>query len=385
MWNRIQSLHGLGVTLDVLVTVAAEPALSDRKKVEKLVRRLIITKRRCSIYGLFSIKPGQTAIRSDLRRAKLEDQYDAVLMQTEFATEILLNKTLKYRTAIIRVDNDECAYYIQTAKAERSWSRKLYFLLEAARIRRHTARMLPAMDMLWFISRDELARYKQRHRPPDSQSAVFVPSAIDLKLFDEPSLAGSQVLFVGNLWTPLNREAVEWYLECVHCRLADVPGYKFVIAGSTRGKDCAWLEDLVRRYANVSTHFDLEDMSPLYQSSAVFVNPMQRGAGVKLKTIEAVVRGLPVVSAKTGVEGSGLVDGVHYKCAYSPHEFAVRIRELLMDKDIAREFVRQSHAFIADRYDPSKVLEELLREVGDRSRFCEVKSKGKITQAPATS
>lgn len=365
MWNRIQSLHRLGVTLDVIVTAAAEPPKSDKEKVGNLVRRLIISKRQRSLYGLLSIKPGQTAIRSDLRRAKLEDQYDAVLMHTEFTTEILLNKSLKYRMAIIRVDNDEYAYYIQSAEAERSWLLKLYFLQEAFRIRRHTARMFPAMDMLWFISHDELARYKQRWDPHDRQRTAFVPSAIDLKLLDEPPLEGFQVLFVGNLWTPLNRQAVEWYIESVHRRLTDVPGYKFLIAGSTHGKGCGWLEKIVRPYANITIHLDPEELSPFYKSSAVFVNPMQKGAGVKLKTIEAVLRGLPVVSTKTGAEGSGLVRGVHYKCADTPNEFAARIKDYLMDKEVAHEFVRRSQKFIVDQYDQNKVLKRLLHEIGE--------------------
>jgi len=384
MWNRIQSLHGLGVTLDVIVTAAAEPPKADRERVEKLVRRLIVSKRQRSLYGLLSIKPGQTAIRSSLRRAMLEDQYDVVLMHTEFATEILLNKSLRYRTAIIRVDNDEYAYYIQTAKAERSWFRKLYFLQEAFRIRRHIARMLPAMDMLWFISHDELARYRQRWDPHDRQRTAFVPSAVDLSLLDEPPLEGSQVLFVGNLWTPLNRQAVEWYLENVHCRLTDVPGYKFVIAGSTRGKGCGWLEEIVRPYANITIHFDPVELSPFYKSSAVFVNPMQQGAGVKLKTIEAVLRGLPVVSTKTGAEGSGLVSGVHYKCADTPNEFAAQIKDLLMDKGVAHEFVRRSQKFIVEQYDQSKVLERLLREVSNRSQWFAATPRGAKAQDPST-
>ena len=119
MWNRIQVLHGLGVTLDVVVTAAQDPPNSDRETVEKVVRRLIFAKRRRGIYGLFSIKPGQTVIRSDLRSVKLEDEYDAVLMQTEFTTDILLNKTLKRHMAIIRVENDEYAYYLLSTRDER--------------------------------------------------------------------------------------------------------------------------------------------------------------------------------------------------------------------------------------------------------------------------
>jgi glycosyltransferase involved in cell wall biosynthesis len=371
MWNRIQSLHSLGVTLDVIVTAKVKPSDSDRDEVEKLVRRLFICKRKSGRCGVFSMRPGHVAIRTDLLRVKLEDQYDAVLMHTEFTSDILLNKTLKYKVAIVRVDNDEYSYHLQTAKAERSLLLKLYFVLEAFRIRRHTSRILSTTDMLWFISHDELGRYKQHHDPHNRQRTAFVPAAIDLKLIGEFPLEGCQVLFVGNLLAPLNRQAVEWYVQNVHPRLNDVPGYKLAIVGSTGGKSSEWLDGIIRPYANIATHFDPEDLSLFYKASAVFVNPMQNGAGVKLKTIEAVQRGLPVVSTKAGTEGSGLVDGLHYKCADTPSEFAARVREFLMDRESAREFVWRSQEFIGDQYDQSRVLKRLLREVSDRCRFSE--------------
>lgn len=383
MWNRVQALHSLGVRLDLIVTTATEPPVSAREKVAKLVRRLIISRRNRSIHGLLSFKPGQTVIRNDLRRIELVEEYDAVLMQTEFASEILGNKTLKYQMAIVRVDNDECAYYVQTAKAERSWLRKIYYLQEALRIRRHTSRVLPAMDMLWFISHDELDRYRKHHRSAGRQCSAFVPSAVDLSLLDTSSLEGHQVLFVGNLWTTLNRQAVEWYVHNVHSRLNDIPGYRFLIVGSTRGQGCSWLESIISPFPNIVAHFDPEDLSPFYRSSAAFVNPMQQGAGVKLKTIEAVLRGLPVVSTKTGAEGSGLVDGIHYKCADTPSEFAAQIREFLTDRSVARRFVRDAQSFVIDQYDQCKVLSMLLREVSDRSKLRKIAS-GKNAQSSSS-
>jgi polysaccharide biosynthesis protein PslH len=368
MWNRIQALRALGATVDVIVTAAAEPPKSDREKVENLVRHLFISKRQSLRRGVLSLRPGHVAIRTDLRCVDLNDDYDAVLMQTEFTSDILLNKTLKYKISVVRVDNDEYAFHIQTAKAERSWPLKLYYYLEALKIRRHTSRMLPKADMLWFVSHDERARYQGRFRPLKPQGTAFLPAAINLGLLDKPHLHGSQVLFVGNLWSPSNRHALEWYIEQVHPRLMDLPDYKFLIAGSIRGQSHEWLDKMIAPYPNIVSHFDAEDLSLFYKTSAVFVNPMQRGAGVKVKTVEAVLRGLPVVATTVGAEGSGLVDRVHYKCANQSLEFAAFVREFLEDKNIAHEFVRRSQEFIIEQYDQRKVLARLLHEVRDRCR-----------------
>jgi len=361
MWNRIRALHRLGARLDVIVTAAAMPADTDREKVEALVHRLIFCKRESGRKGILSLKAGPVAIRSSLRTVKLEDQYDVVLMQTEFTSDILRNKTLRHKVAIVRVDNDEYAFHLQTAKAERSLLLKLYFLMEALRVRIHASRILPAMDMLWFVSHDELGRYRSRYGNRERPFASFLPTAADLSLMDRPALHGAQVLFVGNLWGALNREAVDWYIRNVHERLSDVPGYNLAVAGSAMGKRCSWLEELTRPYSNILVYLDPKDLTQYFRSSAVFVNPMQRGAGVKLKTIEAVIRGLPIVSTGVGAEGSGLLDNIHYKRADSAMEFAARIKEFLSDRESASAFVSRSQQFVAEQYDQEKVLTSLLQ------------------------
>lgn len=365
MWNRIQALHSLGVTVDLIVTAGVAPSPQDLERVTRCVRRLMIAHRLRGVHGLFSFRPGQAVIRKALRQVELVEDYDVVLMQTEFASEILHNKTLKARTKVVRVDNDEYTYYLQTAKAERSWLLKIYYLQEALRVRALSARVLPAMDMLWFVSFDELERYRDG-RPLHNQVLSFVPSGIDLSLSDTPPLTGSQVLFVGNLWATLNRQAVEWYISNVHPRLSEVPGYHFVIAGSTRGRGCSWLDETIRAYSNIVAHYDSEDLTPFYKSSAAFVNPMQSGAGVKLKTIEAVLRGLPVISTTTGAEGSGLTKESQYRCADTPEKFAEQVRKILRDKEIAHKMVADAQSFILDQYDQRKVLGRLLVQAACR-------------------
>jgi len=361
MCNRIQALHSLGVTVDLIATVATEPGDPDREKIANYVRRLIFSRRERSIRGLLSLKPGQAAIRSALRRVELVEDYDVILMQTEFVSEILRNKTLKARVKIVRVDNNESAYYLQTAKAESSWLLKFYYLQEAIRVRNLSSRIFSKMNSLWFVSHDELELYR-KNNPKSSQRSAFVPTAINLGLLDKPPLEGNQVLFVGNLWAALNRQALEWYINNVHSKLSENPAYRFVIVGSTRGRDRSWLGSVISRYPNILAHFDVEDLTPFYKSSTVFVNPMQNGAGVKLKTIEAVLRGLPVVSTQVGAEGSGLVKDIHYKCADTPAEFAEKVMELLNSKKTAHEIVRNAQSYVLDQYDQPKVLGRLLLE-----------------------
>jgi len=360
MWNRIEALHNLGISCDVVATVAQPPSPQNRAHLESAVQNLILCRRESGKKGVLSLRPGHVAIRYDLRKVKLPRTYDLTLLQTEFTSDILRNPTLQTKAVAIRVDNDEFSFHLQTAKAEKSIPLKAYFLLEALRIKWHSSKILPKADKLWFVSHKEENKYRARARNRNHQEIDFLPAGIDLKLLDHPPLAGHQVLFVGNLWAQMNREALEWYLTNVHPLLQDVQGYTFVIAGSSRGRPCEWLQNLSSGQANISIHYDPDDLSPYYRSSALFVNPMQKGAGVKLKTIEAALRGLPIVTTEIGAEGSGLQDDIHCLYAGSPTTFADAIRKLLYDKDMAGQLARSAQAFIADHYDQEKALRRLL-------------------------
>lgn len=364
MWNRVNALSSMGASLDVIATVKAEPQDHHRAPVEAKTASLVTVKRRSMLPTLVSRRPGQVKSRSGLQSIALKREYDIVLMQSEYTSDVLLNPSLRYRHSVIRVDNDEAAYALRAARAEKSFLRKAYLLQDSFKVRRHSERILPTVDSLWFVSRDEMNTYSQRHAESQRRQRVrFVPAGVDTSHAMEPTLAGSQVLFVGNLTGSLNRIAIEWYVRKVHPLLSNLPDYRFLIAGSTREKSTRWLEDLTKDLPNVSVQLDKPNLTSLYEQSAVFVNPMQQGAGVKLKTIECCMRGLPIVSTDTGAEGSGLEREKHFKRANTPAEFAAHVRSMLTDKDAARRMAKEAQNFILDNYDQKRVLQRLLAEL----------------------
>jgi glycosyltransferase involved in cell wall biosynthesis len=105
---------------------------------------------------------------------------------------------------------------------------------------------------------------------------------------------------------------------------------------------------------------DVPDLNPLYDNAAVFINPMKNGYGVKLKTIEAALHGLPIVSTDVGVEGSGLEAGIHFTLANDANTFAGAVREMLLDKDQAHATVERAQNFLVEHYGQGQHLTRLL-------------------------
>ncbi|HLL61972.1 MAG TPA: glycosyltransferase family 4 protein [Propionibacteriaceae bacterium] len=127
-------------------------------------------------------------------------------------------------------------------------------------------------------------------------------------------------VFLGGLDFPPNRDGLTWFLrECREPVLAAVPGFRLLVAGRAthdlpREAD-AW-QGRVRPLGWV------EDLDDLLLGAAALISPLRIGSGIKIKVLEALARGLPVVATPHGV--LGLDVGPHCGClvATEPEDLA---------------------------------------------------------------
>jgi glycosyltransferase involved in cell wall biosynthesis len=120
------------------------------------------------------------------------------------------------------------------------------------------------------------------------------------------------------------------------------------------------LKKLIAPYQNIILIENPKEIESLYVSAAVFVNPVRRGAGLKLKTIDAIQAGLPIVTTSTGVEGTGLMHQRDVLVADTPKEFAECIRNIFNDKRMASDLVTAAQKFVAGEFDQEGIIMESL-------------------------
>src|SRR6185369_17848392 len=122
--------------------------------------------------------------------------------------------------------------------------------------------------------------------------------------FAEDGRERDVVLFVGFFRHEPNVEAVRYFCSDVLPRIRAVrPDVRFRIVG-------AYPPEVVRRLGEregVEVTGGVEDIAPYYRRAAVFVAPVLQGSGTRLKILEAMASGCPVVSTTIGAEGLGAV------------------------------------------------------------------------------
>jgi glycosyltransferase involved in cell wall biosynthesis len=177
-----------------------------------------------------------------------------------------------------------------------------------------------------------------------------VPNGVDLERFvpvgGRPKAAA--VLFTGSLDYPPNAEGILWFATEVLPRLrARQPEVRLTIVGRNPPRR-------VRALAadpTVEVTGRVDDLKPYHEAAAVAVAPLRSGSGTKLKVLEALAVGRPLVATAVAAEGIAVVDGVHLLVRDDPDEFARAVAELLEDPARGAALAAAGRRLVVERYD----------------------------------
>jgi glycosyltransferase involved in cell wall biosynthesis len=158
------------------------------------------------------------------------------------------------------------------------------------------------------VSAEDAALIRDRF---GAQRVTVVENGVDTSSFrpgEGPRQPG-QVLFVGSLdWRP-NLDAVTLLLEQVFPAVrACEPSARLCVVGRNPPM---WLRQRAADTGGAELHADVADVRPFLHRSAVLAVPLRIGGGSRLKILEALACGLPVVSTRVGAEGLCLESGRH--------------------------------------------------------------------------
>jgi glycosyltransferase involved in cell wall biosynthesis len=105
----------------------------------------------------------------------------------------------------------------------------------------------------------------------------------------------------------------------------------------------------------------LEDVRPVIARSWVSVVPLRKGGGTRLKILESLSIGTPVVSTSKGAEGLDLIPGKEILIADDPEDFAEQVLQLLSNPELREELSQNGRRAVEERYDWNMVSDSLER------------------------
>lgn len=169
---------------------------------------------------------------------------------------------------------------------------------------------------------------------------------------------GQTLLYVGTLGYPPHVDAVLHFAETTLPLIRQqIPDVRFVVVGH---RPPPAVQQLAAR-GEITMAGSVADVVPFYQQAKVCVVPLRAGGGTRLKILEAMALGRPVVSTTVGSEGLEVKDGEHLMIADAPADFAHRVIQLLRDDELRHRLCQNGRRLVEGRYDWSAISEQLLQ------------------------
>lgn len=185
-----------------------------------------------------------------------------------------------------------------------------------------------------------------------AENGVLGPEVAETQLESAAVLESSanRLLFVGRMSAYTNRDAVQYLAREIWPEIArQHPSARLDIVGSGAPAE---VTDLAARDSRVRSWGFVPDLSTLLVPGSIFVCPVRDGGGTKLKILDAMNRGLPIVAHPVALEGIKVTRDEHVLVARSPAEFAAETLRLLTSPQLRRNLavaafrlVRQHYAF----------------------------------------
>lgn len=354
IWERLKGITKLGYSVDLIFTHKNKPSSKDLKIVKQYVKELFFVKRVNKFKYLFYKEPLQVLSRKGLVKLKLIKKYDYVILESDYVGEILNNKTLNAGKVILRSHNNESLYFKNLSLSTPNLLKKLYYFLDGIKFKNYSKKIYYKVDRIWFISKKDMQEFSD-------VKGIHVPAPVNSASIKQQKLNTKNVLFVGALFMPNNIEGLVWYLKNIHLELCkNNRNYKLIVAGSSGSVSKNEIKKLFRKHNRLELFLDQENLDKIYAKSSVFINPMFHGAGVKIKSINAIVNGLPLVSTSIGSEGIGLVDKESFILADTTEDFIVAVNNLLTDNINKTVLVKNAQDFIKENLYLPIIEKELL-------------------------
>lgn len=287
-------------------------------------------------------------IADALKRLTTEKNYDFVQWEGPFMGEYL-PFVQGQAQHIMRAHNIEHRIWLRVAKHTKNPIIKRYLRLQANRLMRFEDQFTRKMNAVLPITDVDAQYFKKKF--PHIPCHVVLPG-VDVEQYPRWKDGGNTAVSLASFdWEP-NREGMEWFINEVKPLLSvDVKGQ---IGG--RQMPAHWTST-----GNWDVIGDVDNAHDFLLNGRLQFIPLLSGSGIRIKIVEAMSMGMPVVATEIAAEGSGLTPGVHYLEGNKAESFAEAVNALYNNPQERQRLSENAISFAQTHYNLNTIAEELLR------------------------
>lgn len=231
------------------------------------------------------------------------------------------------------------------------------------KLRMYLSQLLKSFQAVTVVSEQERKLITQYF--PQVKNVQVIPNCMNMEDYQDiqAQTKPNTLIFTGSFRYAANHEAMVWFVgEVFPLILEQVPDAQLIITG-----DHADLPLPSNRNVTLAGYVD--DIKGLIASSTVALAPLWSGGGTRLKILEAMAIGTPVVATSKGAEGLEIQMGKHLFVTDKPSVFADCVVKLLTDQDLHQEMARNAKQLVREKYDWAGLMPmffDLIRRITEK-------------------
>jgi glycosyltransferase involved in cell wall biosynthesis len=238
-------------------------------------------------------------------------------------------------------------------------AKKWYLGLQAARLQKFEHRawqQFPAIVPIVQTDAQAIQQFLSESKSDIPESRTISPAVKTQIHTYQPGIAIERpfafvhhplsLFHIGSMEWQANEQGVLWFLQKVWpLLLVKYPQAQFHLAGKGLQKS-----DPRFFQTGVINHGEVPDAEDFMHQHGIMIVPIQAGSGIRIKTLEAMALGVPIVSTTVGAQGLSVEHGRELMLADHPADFAQAIADLMANPaqaqqqtTAARKYVEQHH------------------------------------------
>ncbi len=282
-----------------------------------------------------------------------QESFDVVLLESLYVTPYIdtIRRYSKVKI-ILRAHNVEYLIWQRLAEKERNPVKAYYLKSMAKQLQRYEQWAFSAVDGVAAIS------------SIDTQTISYITPGVKVKTINLSTeykhlpldaIEPNTLFHLGSMdWMP-NVEGIIWLIEEVWpLVVAKQPNAKLYLAGRNMPKSI-----INRAATNIIVEGAIDSPTEYIATKQIMVVPLFAGSGVRVKIIEGMAFGKPIVATTIAVEGIGISNGNNAVITDSAIQFADAIVYLLQHPDKAKELGDNAADFIEQNYRTNVVIKKL--------------------------
>lgn len=324
------------------------------------------------------LRPAPLAVRKHYSRPfqqvldRLATEHRLDLIHCEWTHYAQFVRQLRDRPRFLCAHNVESMHWERFVRVARNPLRRAILRLESLKMARFERRAIAEFDHVAAVSTEDVERMKASF---GAHSADVIPNGVDMEFYAAVNHSGNgeSLIYCASMDSFVNQDAVFYFVERILPKILEKkPQVRFMIVGRSP-------PPAIRRLAgdHISVSGSVDDIRPFLGSATASVVPLRIAGGSRLKILESIAAGLPVVSTSIGAEGLRLQAGSQLLIANDESSFASQCVRLLDQSHLREQLVRAGRVQLKEKYEWKSIV-PLVEAAWQRARrnFVDNRTRG---------